>query len=101
MTTHQQKKLDGDALIEFRNRFTLPLTDDAGRALEFLKPADDSAEMRYLRERARRWAAPCRARAGRARVPVPPRALGRVRDRRPTASEMSTTMAFVRMLARC
>ena len=45
MTTHSQKKLDEAALIEFRNRFNLPLTDAQAANLEFFKPADDSAEM--------------------------------------------------------
>ena len=51
MTTHQQKKLERDDLIAFRNRFDLPLTDEQAAALEFVKPADDSAEMRYLHAR--------------------------------------------------
>ena len=36
------------ALIEFRNRFNLPSSDAQTANLEFFKPADDSAEMRYL-----------------------------------------------------
>jgi len=100
MTVHQQKKLDKDALIAFRNRFNLPLTDEQATSLSFFKPADDSAEMRYLHERRR--------------------ALGGYMPSRPTTSaalavpdinsyagfaiaaegkEMSTTMAFVRMLS--
>ncbi|EWS57930.1 Pyruvate dehydrogenase E1 component [Methylibium sp. T29-B] len=51
MTTHQQKKLDRDDLIAFRNRFALPLSDEQAANLEFFKPADDSPEMRYLHAR--------------------------------------------------
>jgi pyruvate dehydrogenase E1 component len=51
MTTHSQKKLDEGALIEFRNRFNLPLTDAQATHLEFFKPAEDSAEMRYMHQR--------------------------------------------------
>ena len=51
MTSHQAKKLDIDALIAFRDRFALPLTDEQAAALEFYKPAEDSAELRYLRAR--------------------------------------------------
>ena len=51
MTTHQQKKLDDEALLAFRDRFALPLADEQADALAFYKPADDSAEMRYLHER--------------------------------------------------
>ena len=36
MTTHQQKKLDAEALRAFRDRFCLPLTDAQAEALEFV-----------------------------------------------------------------
>ena len=49
MTTHSQKKLDDTDLIEFRNRFNLPLTDAQATGLAFYKPAEDSPEMQYLR----------------------------------------------------
>jgi pyruvate dehydrogenase E1 component len=99
MTTHSQKKFDGEDLIEFRNRFNLPLSDEQARNLAFYKPAADSAEMQYMH-------------AKRA-------ALGGYLPRRETTAEivnipalpsyaqfalaadgkeMSTTMAFVRML---
>lgn len=51
MTAHQAKKLDDGALRIFRDRFALPLTDAQIGQLDFYKPADDSPEMRYLRER--------------------------------------------------
>jgi pyruvate dehydrogenase E1 component len=50
MTTHSQKKFDEQDLIDYRNRFDLPLSDEQAKGLAFYKPADDSAEMRYLRE---------------------------------------------------
>ena len=51
MITHQAKKMTEDALLTFRDRFELPLSDEQVRAAEYYKPPDDSAEMRYLRER--------------------------------------------------
>ena len=48
MTTHQQKKLDRDALLAFRNRFALPLSDEQAKGLAFVRPADDSPEIAYL-----------------------------------------------------
>ncbi len=51
MTTHQQKKLDTQQLLEFRDRFALPLTDAQIEAVEFCKPAADSPEMKYLHAR--------------------------------------------------
>ncbi|WP_397473271.1 alpha-ketoglutarate dehydrogenase [Pusillimonas sp.] len=51
MTTHQQKKLDADSLLEFRDRFRLPISDQDCEELAFYKPAPDSPEMRHLMQR--------------------------------------------------
>ncbi len=51
MTAHQAKKLDIDALIAFRDKFNLPLTNEQVANLEFFRPAEDSAELAYLRGR--------------------------------------------------
>ena len=48
MTTHSQKKFDETDLLEFRNRFNLPLSDEQAKSLTFYKPAADSAEMQYM-----------------------------------------------------
>ena len=50
-TAHQQKKLDVDALKAFRDRFALPLDDEQLADMKFYRPTEDSAELRYLRER--------------------------------------------------
>src|SRR5574338_555553 len=51
MGTHQQKKLDDGALLEFRDRFGVPLSDEKVGQLKFLHPGDDSPEVRYLKPR--------------------------------------------------
>jgi pyruvate dehydrogenase E1 component len=51
MTAHQQKKLTDEDLKKIRDRFDLPISDESVHNLEFYKPADDSPEMQYLRER--------------------------------------------------
>src|SRR5260221_84812 len=51
MGTHQQKKLDDDALREFRDRFSVPLSDDDVAQLRFLHPGPESAELQYLHAR--------------------------------------------------
>jgi pyruvate dehydrogenase E1 component len=51
MTTHQQKKLDDEALRAFRDRFSVPISDEDVSALRFYKPAADSAEMKYMHAR--------------------------------------------------
>ncbi|WP_439590676.1 alpha-ketoglutarate dehydrogenase [Hydrogenophaga sp.] len=99
MTTHSQKKFEGADLIEFRNRFSLPLTDEQATGLEFFKPADDSAEMRYLREhRERLGGALPRRETACAVVPVPAIDTYATFALKADGKEMSTTMAFVRML---
>ena len=49
--THQQKKLNEEELREFRTRFNIPLSDDDVIKMPFYRPPEDSAEMRYLRDR--------------------------------------------------
>src|SRR2546429_430311 len=49
--THQQKHMASAALVKFRDRFGLPLTDEQLAELPFLRFDEDSEEMAYLRER--------------------------------------------------
>jgi pyruvate dehydrogenase E1 component len=99
MTTHSQKKLDGDELIEYRNRFNLPLSDEQARGMAFYKPAEDSAEMRYLREhRAQLGGSMPRRETACAVVPVPAIDTYATFALKADGKVMSTTMAFVRML---
>ena len=99
MTTHSQKKLDEADLIEFRNRFNLPLTDEQATGLAFYKPAEDSAEMQYLHRHRQQLGGylPHRETACDA-LPVPPLASYAQFAVQAAGKEMSTTMAFVRML---
>ncbi|KIQ10531.1 MULTISPECIES: alpha-ketoglutarate dehydrogenase [Pseudomonas] len=99
MTTHQQKKLDRDALIAFRNRFQLPLTDEQTESLSFFKPAEDSLELRYLHQRrtALGGYVPRRSQ-GASPVGVPAVSAYAGFSTAADGKEMSTTMAFVRML---
>ncbi len=96
--THQQKKMDEESLRKFRDRFNIPVSDADLPKLPFVRPAPDSLEAKYLRERAA--------------------AMGHLPARKPLAHplntpsldafdallkssedrEFSTTMAFVRLL---
>ncbi|MBN9427561.1 MAG: alpha-ketoglutarate dehydrogenase [Burkholderiales bacterium] len=99
MTTHQQKKLDADALLAYRDRFALPLSDEQAASLEFYRPPEDSDEMRYLhRQRARLGGYLPARHSACAPVPVPPLAQYAGFALAADGKEMSTTMAFVRML---
>jgi pyruvate dehydrogenase E1 component len=99
MTAHQEKKLDVEALLEFRNRFNLPISDADVADLKFYKPADGSAEMRYLAERRAALGGPMpRRRRSAAPLLVPPLESWGAFATAAEGKEMSTTMAFVRLL---
>jgi pyruvate dehydrogenase E1 component len=100
MTAHQQKKLEDEALLAFRDRFALPLSDEDVTQLRFYKPAADSQEMKYLH--ARREAlggyVPARVIKG-PELPVPAlQSLSKYLEGT-GGREQSTTMVFVQMLA--
>jgi pyruvate dehydrogenase E1 component len=92
MGTHQQKKLDDEALREFRDRFAVPLSDEDVAQLRFLKPAADSAEMKYLHARRQALGGYLPARNTAAPKLKVPRLSGSERNQ-------STTMAFVQLLS--
>lgn len=99
MTTHSQKKLDDDALIEYRNRFNLPLTDAQATTLEFYKPSDDSPEIQYLKQKRKALGGSLPKRYSNCeQIPVPELETYASFAIHPNQKEMSTTMAFVRML---
>ena len=99
MTTHSQKKFDEAELIGFRNRFNLPLSDEQAKGLAFYKPADDSAEMRYLHARRQALGGYLPQRDSAAEVlNIPTLASYAQFALAAGGKEMSTTMAFVRLL---
>ncbi len=99
MTTHSQKKFDEQTLVEFRNRFNLPLSDQEAINLAFIRPQADSAEMRYLHEQRARLGGYLPARFTQCDVvQVPPMSQYAEFALEANGKEMSTTMAFVRML---
>jgi pyruvate dehydrogenase E1 component len=99
--SHQQKKLNDEELREFRTRFNIPLSDDDVVKAPFYKPPADSPEMRYLEERRKALGGS-----------LPSRRHPTVKLRPPRwedyaeffagsdGREVSSTMAFVRLLAR-
>jgi pyruvate dehydrogenase E1 component len=100
MTTHQQKKLDVEALRAFRDRFSLPLSDDDIEQVRFFKPAADAPEMKYLHARRQALGGYLPARSGVApKLAVPVLAqFARILEGS-NAREQSTTMVFVQLLA--
>jgi pyruvate dehydrogenase E1 component len=99
MTTHSHKKLGETDLIEFRNRFGLPVTDEQVRRLDFYKPAQDSAEMQYLYARRSELGGYLPARqTSAASLAAPMLSVYGQFAVNADGKEMSTTMALVRML---
>jgi pyruvate dehydrogenase E1 component len=100
MTSHQQKKLDSDALRRIRDRLALPLSDEDAAGMRFYMPAADSPELAYLKQRREALGGFLPARfqsAGPVAVPALPDYAGFALHAE--GKEMSTTMAAVRMLS--
>jgi pyruvate dehydrogenase E1 component len=100
MGAHQAKKLEDEALLAFRDRFALSLSDDDVRNLSFYKPPEESPEMRYLRGQRERLGGYMPARGGSTqRLHAPPLEFFARTLEGSGGREESTTMAFVRMLS--
>jgi pyruvate dehydrogenase E1 component len=98
--THQQKKMTDASLLKFRDRFKLPFSDEQARAASFYRPADDSPELRYMAERRAALGGYLPARRTRAEaLETPPLEAFNAQLEGTADREMSTTMAFVRILA--
>ncbi len=99
-TAHNTKKVDIESLKKFRDRFDIPVNDDQLEKLPFYRPEEGSAEYKYLHERRQALGGymPQR-RAESFKVPVPPLdTLKSILDGT-GEREISTTMAFVRILS--
>ncbi len=99
--THQQKKLKENELLAFRSRFHIPLSDEQVSQLPFYELPADGPEKAYLL--ARRAALggfnPQRHGMG-GRLETPGEAFFQEFAAGTEGREVSTTMAFVRMLAK-
>ena len=97
--THQQKKIPLDGLMDMRDRFAIPLTDEQVTNLEYSKPEPNSELLKYMQERREalgsylpqrnKFAAP---------LEIPPLSNFDALLKDSGDRELSTTMAFVRML---
>jgi pyruvate dehydrogenase E1 component len=99
MIAHQQKKLSEEDLRAFRDRFNIPVADEDIARLPFRKPDEGSDELRYLREKRTTLGGYLPMR----RKEAPPLAVPPLEAFQPVLEgtgerEISTTMAFVRLL---
>jgi len=96
---HQAKKMDLDSIRSFRDRFGIPVPDDQLASVPYYKPAEDSPEMRYMRERRESLGGYLPRRLPvTAPLAVPGLHLFDSLLKDSGEREFSTTMAFVRML---
>ena len=92
--------MDLSSLKAFRDRFDLPITDEQVESLSFYKPAADTPEMLYMAERraAMGGSVPARRRKGN-ELTIPPLSAFENMLVSSGDREISTTMAFVRILS--
>ncbi len=97
--THQQKKMDRESLEQFRDRFQIPVSDEQLDDVPYFRPPEDSPEIQYLQERRRALGGylPTRRTAAEP-LTVPPLDAFKTQLESTGDREISTTMAFVRVL---
>ncbi len=97
--THQQKSMDIESLKAFRTRFNLPISDKEVENLSFHKPPDDSPEIQYMTKKREDLGGFIPARRRKTKPLRIPKLeiFSKVTDSSGT-KELSTTMAFVRIL---
>jgi len=97
---HNVKKMDVEAIKQYRDRFHIPLSNEEVAELPYFKFADDSAEMKYLRSRreALHGYMPVRLAKSSEDLPAPPLKAFEAITKGSGDREISTTMAFVRVL---
>jgi len=97
--THNQKKLNEDELLYFRDRFSVELSDKEAVKAPFFKPKANSKEIKYLKQRREELGGYLPSRVVKNKKMNPPdikifqELLDGTGDR-----SISTTMAFVRLL---
>ena len=97
--THQQKKLNEKELREFRLRFNVPISDEEVVDTPFYRPPEDSPETKYLLSRRKQLGGFLPKRTSNAKpLEVPARTDFGEFFKGSESFELSTTMAFVRLL---
>jgi len=99
--THSQKKLNEDELREFRSRFSIPISDEDVAKAPFYRPAEDSPEIRYLKERRKALGGYLPKRVVKSpALKTPSEELFEEFYSGTEGREVSTTMVYVRILAK-
>jgi pyruvate dehydrogenase E1 component len=99
--THQQKKMNESDLRSFRTRFGIPISDEEIAEAPFYRPAEDSTELQYLREKRKALGGYVPTRSVRVeplQAPIEP--IFEEFHKGTDGRKASTTMVFVRMLSK-
>ncbi len=98
--THQQKKMGTSSIKAFRDRFNVPIPDEQLDKVPFYRPPEDAPEMKYFRERIAAMGGSLPARRMKAApLEVPALTAFEALLKGTDGREISTTMAFVRILS--
>ncbi|OLD47428.1 MAG: pyruvate dehydrogenase (acetyl-transferring), homodimeric type, partial [Chloroflexi bacterium 13_1_40CM_2_68_14] len=96
---HQAKKMKADQIRAFRDRFHLPIADDQLEQVPFYRPPEDSPEMKWLKQRLQELGGGLPRRRRKAEpLQAPPLSAFEAQLKSSGERELSTTMAFVRIL---
>ncbi|MBX7042848.1 MAG: pyruvate dehydrogenase (acetyl-transferring), homodimeric type [Ignavibacteria bacterium] len=100
--SHQQKKLNEQELREFRSRFGIPISDENVSEAPFYRPSEESEEVKYIVQRRNELGGFLPSRSGKSSAPLvmPSPELFEEFLKGSGGREVSTTMAFVQMLAK-
>ncbi len=99
--THQQKKMNEEELRAFRTRFGIPVSDEDVAKTPFYRPADDSMEIKYMRERRKALGGYVPSRRNRSEpIKSVPAELFEEFFKGTEGRKASTTMVFVRLLSK-
>ncbi|MEC8427136.1 MAG: pyruvate dehydrogenase (acetyl-transferring), homodimeric type, partial [Pseudomonadota bacterium] len=98
--THSVKKLDMESLKRFRDRFGIPISDDELKNVPYYRPAPDSPEMVYMKNRRKELGGPIPSRQANFEVlETPPLESLKSQLKGSGERQISTTMSFVRILS--
>ena len=99
--SHQQKKMNQEELKQFRTRFNIPISDEVILDTPFFKPPEDSEEMKYLHEKRKALGGymPSRHETSEG-LKIPGESLFEEFHKGTDGREVSTTMAYVRILSK-
>ncbi|EIF43471.1 pyruvate dehydrogenase subunit E1 [gamma proteobacterium BDW918] len=98
--THSVKKLGVEELKKFRDRFGVPISDEDLKSVPYYRPAEDSPEMVYMRKRREKLGGFLPARqADFEALKIPELDSFSAQLKATGKREISSTMAFVRMLS--